>query len=88
MARKNMSKPIYTIKIYCSRCGGFLYRYQKEGPGKLVKCYTDRIVEDRTQGDRHCPNCHMEFARRVTINNRPAHKIIQGKVFTRGHSKR
>jgi hypothetical protein len=44
----------------------------------------ERIVEDRTRGDLRCPGCGQEFARPRTISGKPAHKIIQGKVFTRG----
>ena len=38
----------------------------------------------RTAGDLHCPNCGREFARERMMSGKPAHKIIQGKVFTRG----
>jgi hypothetical protein len=83
-----MTKAIYTIHIHCQGCKQHLYTYQKEGPGTLVKCYVDRITEDTTHGDLKCPGCGQEFARLASIHNRPAHKIIQGKVFTRGHCKK
>ena len=83
-----MTKAIYTIQIHCQRCQQHLYAYQKEGPGTLIKCYVDRITEDHTRGDLKCPECGQEFARLAVIHNRPAHKIIQGKVFTRGHCKK
>lgn len=72
------------IKIYCNQCRTFLYRYEKIGAGTLIKCYIDMIKEDKTNGDLKCPECGQEFARNAIIHNRPAHKIIQGKVFTRG----
>ena len=50
----------------------------------LIKCYVDMIIEDRTKGDLKCPHCGQEFARHAVIHNRPAHKIIQGKVFAKG----
>lgn len=53
-------------------------------PGRLVKCLVERIVEDNTAGDLKCPHCQQEFARLQMIGSRPAHKIIQGKVYTRG----
>jgi hypothetical protein len=66
------------------KCRSLLYRYSKGGTGGLVKCFVERIVEDRTRGDLACPQCGQQFAREKLIGGRPAHKIIQGKVFTRG----
>lgn len=79
-----MGKVIRTISIHCAKCNTLLYKYHKGGRGGLVKCFLDRIVKDNTKGDMHCPNCAQEFARPISIRNRPAHKIIQGKVFTKG----
>jgi len=73
-----------TIGIHCRRCRALLYRYSKGGTGGLVKCFVERIVEDRTAGDMTCPGCGQEFARAAAIGGKPVHKIIQGKVFTRG----
>jgi hypothetical protein len=73
-----------TISIFCAKCRTLLYRYRKGGTGGLVKCFVERIVEDNTAGDLRCPQCGQEFARAKAIGGRPAHKIIQGKVFTRG----
>lgn len=83
-----MTKPLYTIAVHCSTCSHLLYRYQKEGPGKLVKCYVDRIVEDATKGNLTCPSCGRQFARNATVHARPAHKIIGGTIFIRGHVKK
>ena len=73
-----------TIAIHCMKCRTLLYRYKKGGTGGLVKCFVERIVEDRTEGDLRCPTCGQAFARATMMSGRPAHKIIQGKVFTRG----
>jgi len=75
----------FTIDVRCAGCRAKLYRYRKEGGGELIKCYTDMILEDFTKGDLRCPGCGQEFARRAVIHNRPAHKMIGGKVFVRGH---
>ena len=72
-----------TISIHCLRCRTLLYRYKKGGTGGLVKCFIDRIVEDNTAGDLCCPGCGREFARLRMIRGRPAHKIIQGKIYTK-----
>jgi LSD1 subclass zinc finger protein len=73
-----------TISIHCAGCRTLLYRYRKGGTGGLVKCFVERIVEDRTAGDLRCPRCGNTFARPGEIAGRPIHKIVQGKVFTRG----
>ena len=75
----------YTIDVHCKTCQCHLYKYRKEGGGELIKCYVDMILEDHTQGDRKCPNCGQEFARDAMYHNRPAHKMIGGKVYVRGH---
>lgn len=75
----------YRIKIYCAKCRTLLYYYEKDIQGHLVKCYKDKILEDYTKGDLKCPNCGLQFAREAIIHNRPANKIIQGKVYHKGH---
>jgi len=65
-----------------------LYKYKKGGTGGLVKCFVDRIVEDRTAGDLCCPRCGSTFARAGEIAGRPVHRILGGKVFTRGMLRR
>jgi DNA-directed RNA polymerase subunit M/transcription elongation factor TFIIS len=72
-----------TIQIYCTGCNSLLYAYHKAGSGLLVKCYRERIKEDYTRGDLRCPKCGAEFARERMIHGKPAHKIIQGKVYVK-----
>ena len=79
---------VYTIEIFCSKCGCFLYRYRKEKPGFLVKCYRDKILIDKTKGDLKCPQCGQEFARFKMYGGRPANKIIRGKITIGGHLKK
>jgi len=81
-------KDIRTISIHCARCRTLLYRYYKGGRGGLVKCRPERIAQDFTAGDLKCPECQQEFARHALIEGRPAHKIIQGKVYTKGMSRK
>jgi rRNA maturation protein Nop10 len=76
---------IYTISVRCAKCTAVLYLYKKEGGGALIKCYIDMIKEDYTKRDLKCPKCGQDFARHTIIHNRPAHKLIRGKVFVRGH---
>jgi LSD1 subclass zinc finger protein len=68
--------PARGVKIFCSGCRTFLYAYKKGGTGKLVKCFVERIVQDATAGDMHCPKCRQQFARFARIKGVPAHKII------------
>lgn len=77
-----------TISIHCGRCRTLLYRYRKGGTGGLVKCFVERIAEDRTEGDLRCPRCGRQFARAGSIGGRAVHRIIGGKVFTRGMRRR
>ncbi len=77
------NKRNYIIDIYCVKCSTHLYRYLKEGEGKLIKCYTTNILEDDTINPLHCPGCGEEFAREAIYHNRPAYKIIQGKVYVK-----
>lgn len=75
---------LHRIKIYCSECNTHLYDYDKDKVGHLIKCYKDMIVRDYTKGDLKCPKCGTIFARETIIHNRPANKIIQGKVYHKG----
>ena len=77
-----------TISIHCAKCRTLLYKYHKGGRGGLVKCIVERIVEDRTRGDLKCHECGQEFAREQMMSGKPAHKIIQGKIYTKGMSRR
>lgn len=83
MAKKKTKE--FVIKIICDNCGTLLYKYRKEGPGSLVKCYVDGILRDYTKGNLECHQCNQQFARPAKYHNRPAHKIIQGKVIVKGH---
>ena len=59
----SLGRRAWTIRVYCAACACFLYKYQKAGSGRLVKCYQDRIVKDSTRGDLCCPDCGQGFAR-------------------------
>lgn len=84
MARKD----IRTISIFCAACRRVHPCGICKAGGGLVKCLEDRIVDDRTAGDLKCPHCGQEFARFKMIQGQRAHKIIQGKVYTKGMSRK
>lgn len=77
-----------TISIHCRACRTLLYKYAKGGTGSLVKCYVERILEDLTAGDRSCPKCGQVFAREGAIGGKPIHKIIGGKTYTKGMTRK
>lgn len=83
-----MAKARRTISIHCAGCRSLLYKYSKGGTGSLVKCFIERIVEDRTAGELKCPKCGQQFARAWATSGKPAHRIISGKVFTRGMTRK
>lgn len=83
-----MPRPRRNIAIHCAGCRTLLYRYSKGGTGALVKCFLERILEDRTAGDCRCPKCGGEFARPWATSGKPAHKIIGARVFTRGMTRK
>lgn len=33
------------LGIYCAQCGAWVLRYQKDGPGQLLRCYLNRIFD-------------------------------------------
>ena len=78
-----VSKRFKTIKVYCQKCNTLLYKYHKDKPGHLLKCYRHRIKEDYTNKDLRCPNCGEKFARETMIHGKPANKIIQSKVYVK-----
>jgi hypothetical protein len=34
-------------KVSCAACSAMLFRYQKDGPGWLKRCYLNRIIEPK-----------------------------------------
>lgn len=80
------NKKLFNIQLYCASCLAFLFKYQKEGAGLLVKCFTSNISEDTTRGDGVCSCCETQFARKGKIGHRPILKIIQGRVNVRGNT--
>ena len=83
-----------TVTVACSKCNVALFRYKKKNGMKssLVKCYTERIIEDPFDllpadggmlSELSCPSCSSRFARPASIHGRPALKMVGGKVRMR-----
>jgi hypothetical protein len=73
--------------IICSNCSQPLMIYQKDGPGKLMRCYTDRIVWSANHTDKHtdlllCSSCDSIIANHMIYKpeNRPAYRLIPNSI--------
>ncbi|MBM3257550.1 MAG: hypothetical protein FJY98_04515 [Candidatus Liptonbacteria bacterium] len=59
-----MTERISTITVSC-QCGVKLFKYQKVGTGRLIKCFLDRLLADYVQIPKNimlgepirCPSC-------------------------------
>ncbi|KXF80928.1 hypothetical protein [Enterovibrio coralii] len=80
MAKPNKKLPERSVDIHCGKCKALLYKYKKGGKGALVKCFKERIVEDRTSTPCECPECGNVFARETLVRGAPAYKIIGNKA--------
>ncbi len=74
------------IKVEC-RCGFVLFRYFKDGRGRLIKCFLDEIQKDNVglaglplEAQPVCPSCGKGLGVVRMIHGRPALKINQGTV--------
>jgi ribosomal protein S27E len=77
--RGGNSKFLY---IACGNCSQPLMIYQKDGPGKLLRCYVDRIVWsanhiDKQTGSLECLACGKIVANHMIYKpeNRPAYRL-------------
>lgn len=69
------------IHIFCMNCRTQLLTYRKGGKGQLVKIRLHKIVKDFTVDKGFCPECGTQFGREAVIRNKPALKVIGGKLF-------
>ena len=76
------------IEVRC-RCGTKLFKYQKVGKGKLIKCYLSRIIEDNigltpkvSVGDLIlCPRCEERIGTIYGIRGVMAIKLNHGQIM-------
>lgn len=76
-----------TIIVEC-KCGRKIFKYQKAGTGKLIKCFLGRILEDyitlppKTPNGLNatCPNCLKRIGTIRLIHGAPAIKLNQGQI--------
>ncbi len=74
------------IKVEC-RCAYLLFRYFKDGQGRLIKCFLDAITQDNAEvagqpldARPTCLECSKELGVVKMIHGRPALKINQGTI--------
>ncbi|MFP7753734.1 hypothetical protein ACLG6S_03610 [Thermodesulfobacteriota bacterium B35] len=72
--------------IRCAACGRKLLRYDKIGPGEVLRCHKDRIAKcfaaEIRDGHLHCP-----CGRRIGIDKGGFYKMI-ARAFTYRGTKR
>jgi hypothetical protein len=77
------------IDVKC-RCGFLLFRYQKVGRGRLIKCYFSRIVKDyggiisldaKKGSFVFCPSCQEKIGLVFGIKGTRAIKLNQGQIM-------
>lgn len=86
------------LNITCANCGSFLLRYQKDGPGKLMRCYLNRIFtpdeleqlqsnpairEPQHMSNLICPNCKIVIGTPMRhTDERLAFRLMKGTYST------
>lgn len=84
------------LKIFCSECKAFVMDYQKDGPGRLLRCYLDRIHEPKELRDRQyekfdtkksahlkCHSCRRKIGIPMIykLENRPAYQMLSDAFY-------
>ncbi len=75
------------IDVKC-RCGAVLFKYQKVGVGKLLRCYLPRILNDNVGipprieigAEILCPACRSRIGTVFGIRGVRAVKLNQGQI--------
>lgn len=97
MASNNFKKDIYTknrgnysefLNLYCRKCGTKIAKYQKDGPGDLLRIYVDRILENEellqfvVDKKMLCPHCQrlLGLGYLYPKEQRPAYILFQNTI--------
>ena len=92
------SMPSRFLNLHCSQCDARVVRYRKEGSGRLVRLYLDRILEpEDLKPLKHvtgkadlpplaCPGCGQAMGIPMIhrSGNRPAYRLLKGSFRKRG----
>jgi hypothetical protein len=57
------------LKIYCKDCDTYLMHYQKDGPGRLLRCYLDRIHKPDHLEKRQYEHFDVKTSPNLTCSN-------------------
>ncbi len=76
-----------TVVVEC-KCGKDIFKYQKAGTGRLIKCFLGRILEDYISLPKHlptgasvlCSKCGERIGTIQLIHGAPAVKLNQGQI--------
>ncbi len=84
------------LQIFSECCQSYIMSYQKDGSGRLLRCYLDRIHHPLSLQQRqfekfnvksssgiNCPSCNSLVASPMIYKpeNRPAYGLLNGKTF-------
>jgi hypothetical protein len=64
------------LNIYCDDCGNLLIKYQKDGPGRLLRCYLDRIHSPESLKNRQYEAFNVHTAQNLSCQNQDCRLII------------
>src|SRR4051812_34084406 len=83
------------LDIHCTNCGAWVLKYQKDGPGNLLRCYLNRIVtpphlaalqydpkirESKDMPNLACPQCNTVIGVPIRHDDgRLAFRLLKGK---------
>ena len=86
------------LNIHCDGCNDLLIKYQKDGPGRLLRCYQDRIhapidlknrqhepFNVKTSPNLSCSHCRLVIGRPMIYQSesRPAYHLVKGSFWFR-----
>ena len=73
------------LKISCEKCGEYICKYQKDGPGNLRRMYIDRISEPKvsiSKKDLSCSKGHLLGVKIIyDKEKRPAFRLFVDAVI-------
>jgi hypothetical protein len=84
------------LRIFCNSCDKYIMDYQKDGPGRLLRCYLDRIHKPTTLHERQfeqfsvknfpalkCPKCSKSIGYPMIYEreNRPAYAMVNNRFY-------
>lgn len=69
--------------LFCTKCGTFVLRYQKDGIGDLLRLYFDRVTGINNFTDNLiCPKCNCLIGTKMIYKpeSRLAYRLLRGSV--------